>query len=198
MANNLIWYSTEIPKELVDLIEKDLNQFDKNFEQAKTYSGITLDKRDSKTTWIPSNHWIVGFCYHYILRANRENFLYDISGFDGESMQYTSYEKGEYYNWHIDAGIETSYKPTSNAQENFIITNTEQIRKLSFILQLSDPDDYEGGEVQLMCTNNVTCFAPKTRGTIIIFDSRTSHRVKKVLAGHRKSIVGWVVGKRWS
>jgi len=123
--------------------------------------------------------------------------LYDINGFDGEALQYTSYEEGEYYNWHIDAGIESSYKPTGNKQENFVITNTEQIRKLSFILQLSDPDDYEGGEVQFMTSDGKTFFAPKTRGTVLIFDSRTPHRVKKVLSGHRKSIVGWVVGKRW-
>lgn len=197
MANTLIWYSTGISEELVNLIEKDLNQPDTNLEQAKTFGGVTLEKRDSRTCWVPSLHWTVGFCYHYVLRANRENFLYDIAGFDGESMQYTSYKEGEYYNWHIDAGIETSFKPKENKQENFVVTNSEQIRKLSFILQLSDPDDYEGGEVQLMDSDGKTFFAPKTRGTIVIFDSRLKHRVKKVISGHRKSIVGWVVGPRW-
>ena len=197
MANPLIWYSTGISKELVDLVEKDLTELDKNFEQAKTFGGLTLDKRDSKTTWLPSTHWTVGLSYHYVLRANRENFLYDIAGFDGESMQYTSYEKGEYYGWHNDASIEVSFKPTENKQENFVVTNSEQIRKLSFILQLSDPDDYEGGEVQLMNGDGTTFFIPKTRGTVIVFDSRLQHRVKKVISGHRKSIVGWVVGPRW-
>jgi hypothetical protein len=95
--------------------------------------GITLEKRDSRTSWLPSNHWVAGFAYHHVLRANRENFLYDITGFDGESMQYTSYEKGEYYGWHNDASIEVSFKPTDNKQENFVVTNSEQIRKLSFI-----------------------------------------------------------------
>ena len=197
MANPLIWYSTGVSKELVDLIERDLNELNKNLEQAKTFGGVTLEKRDSRTSWLPSNHWVAGFAYHYVLRANRENFLYDITGFDGEALQYTSYEEGEYYGWHIDAGIESSYKPTENKQENFVITNSEQIRKLSFILQLSDPDDYEGGEVQLMTTDGKTLFVPKTRGTVVVFDSRTPHRVKKVISGHRKSIVGWVVGKRW-
>ena len=197
MANPLIWYSTGISKELVDLVEKDLTELDKNFEQAKTFGGLTLDKRDSKTTWLPSTHWTVGLSYHYVLRANRENFLYDITGFDGESMQYTSYEKGEYYGWHNDASIEVSFKPTDNKQENFVVTNSEQIRKLSFILQLSDPDDYEGGEVQFMNGDGTTFFAPKTRGTVVVFDSRLQHRVKKIISGHRKSIVGWVVGPRW-
>ena len=197
MANTSIWYSTIMPKEIVELIEKDLNQLDSSFQQAHTFGGITLDKRDSKTSWLPSNHWAGGFCYHYVLRANRENFLYDIAGFDGEALQYTSYEKGEYYGWHNDANIEVSYKPTENKQENFVITNSEQIRKLSFILQLSDPDDYEGGEVQLMNGDGKSYFVPKTRGTVIVFDSRTQHRVKKVISGHRKSLIGWIVGPRW-
>ena len=38
---------------------------------------------------------------------------------------------------------------------------------------------------------------PKTRGTVIVFDSRTPHRVTPVESGIRKSLVGWVVGKRW-
>jgi PKHD-type hydroxylase len=197
MAGTSVWYSTIMPKEIVELIEKDLNQLDGNFQQAHTFGGITLDKRDSKTSWLPSTHWAGGLCYHYVLRANRENFLYDIEGFDGEAMQYTSYEKGEYYTWHNDASIEVSYKPTENKQENFVITNSEQIRKLSFILQLSDPDDYEGGEVQLMNGDGRSYFVPKTRGTVIVFDSRTQHRVKKVISGHRKSLIGWVVGPRW-
>lgn len=197
MASASVWYSGGIPKEMVDLIEKDLTQLDEDFQQAHTFGGITLEKRDSKTSWLPSNHWAAGLCYHYVLRANRENFLYDIAGFDGEALQYTSYEKGEYYNWHNDASIEVSYKPTENKQENFVITNSEQIRKLSFILQLSDPDDYEGGEVQLMNGDGKSYFVPKTRGTVIVFDSRTQHRVKKVISGHRKSLIGWVVGPRW-
>ena len=56
----------------------------------------------------------------------------------------------------------------------------EQIRKLSFSLQLSDPDDYEGGNVQLLDENNKIYIAPRQRGSIILFDSRTKHRVLKV------------------
>jgi PKHD-type hydroxylase len=39
-------------------------------------------------------------------------------------------------------------------------------------------------------------FAPKQRGAIIFFDSRTPHRVRKIKSGMRKSLVGWVVGPR--
>jgi len=38
---------------------------------------------------------------------------------------------------------------------------------------------------------------PRQRGCIVLFDSRTQHRVLKVTKGTRKSLVGWTVGPRW-
>ena len=71
------------------------------------------------------------------------------------------------------------------------------IRKLSFSLQLSDPDDYEGGNVEFIDDSDKNFIGPRQRGTIILFDSRTKHRVNKVTKGVRRSIVGWVLGPRW-
>ena len=58
----------------------------------------------------------------------------------------------------------THYKPVSNGNrsdglaQDFVNENIELVRKLSFSIQLSDPDDYEGGNVQLM--NQVTTTLP--------------------------------------
>ena len=73
----------------------------------------------------------------------------------------------------------------------------ELVRKLSVVIQLSNPEDYEGGNLQLLSEDGKKYFAPRQRGTIIIFDSRTQHRVLKVTKGRRKSLVGWIVGPRW-
>jgi len=197
MANIAIWYKTSMPPKLIDIVRDDVNNSTKNLKEATVFSGVQHSIRDSKVDWLPSYHWIVGLCYHYVLRANRENFLYDISGFDHDQMQYTSYNEGEYYNWHVDAGLDSFHKPSTNNQENFVIRNSEEVRKLSVIVQLSDSDEYEGGEVQLMNDGSSSFFLPKTKGTVIVFDSRTRHRVKKVISGHRQSLVGWVVGPRW-
>jgi PKHD-type hydroxylase len=75
--------------------------------------------------------------------------------------------------------------------------NIELVRKLSFAMQLSDPDDYEGGNVQLMDEMGNAYVVPRQRGSIVLFDSRTQHRVLKVTKGVRKSLVGWTVGPRW-
>jgi predicted 2-oxoglutarate/Fe(II)-dependent dioxygenase YbiX len=48
----------------------------------------------------------------------------------------------------------------------------------------------------LMDETGASHIVPRKRGTIVLFDSRTQHRVLKVTKGTRKSsIVGWVVGK---
>jgi len=197
MSMEAMWYTTKMPPELVSLVETDLRQFDSSLQTAITTGGVNLSVRDSKTTWINTTHWVAGLCYHYVLLANRQNFLYDIDGFDGETMQYTSYSPGEYYGWHQDTGLGSMSVPGEDAQEVFLMKNCERVRKLSFIMQLSNPDEYSGGEVQLMRDTGKTFFLPKERGTIIVFDSRTRHRAKAVKSGTRKSLVGWVSGPRW-
>jgi hypothetical protein len=197
MAYQLLWYQTRVPEDLVDLIEKDLKQFDNDFETSHVTGQKILPVRNSKSSWIPSNHWICGLCYHYVQLANTENFRYDIEGFGADNMQYTSYTSGQYYNWHVDTSISVQYTPTKTESDNFIQLNSEKVRKLSFTMQLSDPDEYTGGELQILSDENVSFFAPKTRGSITIFDSRLRHRVRKIESGHRKSLVGWVVGPRW-
>ena len=121
MSMEALWYFTQMPPELITLVEKDLQQFDSNLNTAQTAGGVDLRKRDSKTTWINSSHWVAGLCFHYVLLANRKNFLYDIDGWDGETMQYTSYESGEYYGWHQDTGLPSMGMPTEDAQENFLM-----------------------------------------------------------------------------
>ena len=205
MAFQSVWYYSNLPKEVVTIIEKDLAEnFDSQMGDSRLMGdALNKDKRNSKNAWVPTTHWLGGFLWHYISRANRENFLYDLRCVDGESMQYTQYGPGEFYSWHNDAGISGAYKPESvgnrmdGLANDFVNENIELVRKLSFVLQLSDPDDYEGGNLQLLDESGKTYIAPRQRGTVILFDSRTQHRVLPVKSGLRKSIVGWTVGPRW-
>jgi PKHD-type hydroxylase len=66
-------------------------------------------------------------------------------------------------------------------------------RKLSLTVQLSDPNDYEGGKLQFMIDRHVDD-APAQRGTVIVFPLFVMHRVTPVERGVRRSIVGWVSG----
>ena len=205
MAFQSVWHYSDLPEEVVNIIEKDLSvKFDSEMGDSRLMGdALNKDKRNSQNAWVPTHHWLGGFLWHYIQRANRENFLYDLRCIDGESMQYTQYGVGQFYGWHNDAGISGAYKPQSvgNRQEglanDFVNENIELVRKLSFVLQLSDADDYEGGNLQLLDEAGRSYFAPRKRGTVILFDSRTMHRVLPVKSGLRKSIVGWTVGPRW-
>ena len=81
-------------------------------------------------------------------------------------MQYTRYGEGQFYGWHNDAGLATQYKPVAvgNRMEglgqDFVNENIEMVRKLSFAMQLSDPDDYEGGNVQLLDEQETLILSP--------------------------------------
>ena len=205
MAFQSIWYTTDLPKEQIDSLERDATKnFEEQMADSRVYGdALNKDKRNSQNAWIPTTHWIGGFLWHYIERANRENFLYDIRNIDGESIQFTRYEEGQFYGWHNDAGLQTHYKPVSvgnridGLTQDFLNEKVELIRKLSIVVQLSDPEDYEGGNLQILSDDDKSYFAPRQRGTIIVFDSRAKHRVLKVTKGVRKSLVGWVVGPRW-
>jgi len=205
MAYQSVWYFTNLPNDIVDIIERDLTEnFDERMRASTLYgNNLNYEKRNSQNAWVPTTHWVAGFIWHYVQRANRENFLYDISHIDGESMQFTKYCEGQFYRWHNDTSLSTWYKPiseknrTEELAQDFINENIELVRKLSFVLQLSDPDDYEGGNLQLIDDDGQNYIAPRQKGTIILFDSRTSHRVLKVTKGVRKSLVGWTVGPRW-
>ena len=204
MAYLATWSTTSLPLEIVDILENDIKSFDKDVQDSKV-SGQKVIKsiRNSKNAWIPTEHWIGGWIWYYVQKANRENFLYDITDIDGGSLQYTHYDIGEFYNWHQDGDIDTAFQPrigvssTENLGQDQVFAKGECVRKLSFALQLSNPEDYRGGEVEFIDNSNKRFFAPKQRGTLIVFDSRTKHRVRKIKEGTRKSIVGWVVGPRW-
>lgn len=204
MANQSVWYHTQLPNEIVDLIVNDCSKFEDQLESSTVSTEkVVKSTRNSTNTWIDTSHWIAGFIWHYAMRANRENFLYDIAGIDGESMQLTNYAKGEYYKWHVDSGLSNHYKPMSveNSTKwepiDFVNSGAESIRKISFTLQLSDYTEYTGGEFQLIDDTDRLYMAPKQKGMLIFFDSRSKHRVRTVTSGVRKSLVGWIVGPRW-
>jgi PKHD-type hydroxylase len=66
-------------------------------------------------------------------------------------------------------------------------------RKISITVQLSDPNDYEGGVLELNVGNTIVQM-PKEKGCAVLFPSYILHRVTPVTKGIRKSLVLWVGG----
>lgn len=69
-------------------------------------------------------------------------------------------------------------------------------RKLSMTVQLSDPADYDGGDLQLSI-NGVVQTADRERGMAVAFPSFILHRVAPVTRGVRWSLAAWIAGPRW-
>ena len=182
MSYQTLWFKTELPEQIIEIIEDDIKKFDDKIADSVVGTNIkNSSKRNSKNSWIPETHWITGWLWSYVQMANR-NFNYDITEFDYRSIQYTHYNVGTYYHWHPDYVLNK---------------NRPNDRKLSITVQLSDPENYEGGCLEFMDNDNKKYVAPKTKGTVIVFDSRVIHRVTKVRSGYRKSLVAWAVGPKW-
>ena len=209
MAHQSVWYETRLSEDVLDILNADIAKGvdDKALEEAVVQgqggTGVANKEiRDTGVAWLPTAHWIAPFLMYYVDRANRENFFFDLYGIDGECLQYTLYGHGKFYNWHRDDSLDAkliapphSYK---EARPDLTLNNTRELcRKLSFSLLLSDAEDYEGGQFQLMGYDNKMYEVPQKKGTLIIFESTTLHRVRPVKKGTRKSLVGWVVGPRW-
>jgi len=201
MANTIVWYHTGLPDTVIDQVISDCKYYMNPLEQSKV--GMRNETapeniRKSEVSWIPSTSWIGGFVYSYVLKANRENFKYDIEGIEHDNIQYTHYGLDGHYRWHTDTSLEMYSQTTGNAGNDYVTSKCEKSRKLSFSFQLSDPYDYEGGNFEIQSDDSSRkIVAPRTKGTLFIFDSRYRHRVTKITKGQREALVGWVSGPRW-
>jgi PKHD-type hydroxylase len=68
------------------------------------------------------------------------------------------------------------------------------IRKLSFTVQLSEPEDYKGGDLCLYLGDKAEVMK-KEQGFVALFPSYVLHEVKPVTSGTRYSLVSWITGK---
>jgi predicted 2-oxoglutarate/Fe(II)-dependent dioxygenase YbiX len=59
-------------------------------------------------------------------------------------------------------------------------------RAVSITVQLSDPSEYDGGELEVASLN-----ASKEVGTVALFPSYMVHKVHRVRKGTRRSVVAW-------
>lgn len=95
-----------------------------------------------------------------------------------ETLQFTIYNRDQdFYTAHMD----TSH-------------NKPEQRKLSLVVQLSDPGSYVGSDLQLHSCGLEFFDTIRDRGTIIAFPSYMVHRVSPLLSGTRYSLVSWVCG----
>lgn len=94
-----------------------------------------------------------------------------------EPLEIKRYDVGDQFSLHVD-----NYNGTSYGLD----------RKINVIVQLSDANDYEGGDLTIGYSS--LFIVPKSIGTLVIFPANYFHRVTPILSGARYSIIGHVWG----
>ena len=144
---------------------------------------VNSDIRISQVSWLPPNSyndWLYRKLTGIVNDVNNSFFEYDLEFI--ETLQFTKYvgTVDSYYGKHTDPRIGDVLEPKH--------------RKLSFVVQLSDPKDYEGGDLVLHFGE--PHIVPKRKGDIVFFPSHTLHEVTPVTKGTRYTLVGWVCGDK--
>jgi PKHD-type hydroxylase len=153
------------------------------------FDGTTSNNnyRSSEIRWIDPNHFqskfVVDMLWYFGREANKNAFGFDIDYLP--DIQYTKYSADENgkYDWHCDT---------------FWANPSMYDRKISIVIQLSDPSEYEGGDFQIDPQYaQLPADAIKAKGTVIVFPSFMNHRVTPVTKGTRRSLVSWIQGPKF-
>lgn len=129
-----------------------------------------------------NTNWLYQKMGSLIGTANKDHFMYNVDDFG--PMQYTKYELNGHYTWHWDVFFGYQIKQ----------------RKISVVVMLNDPEDYEGGDFQICINGNldeIRTIRPN-KGDALFFASWMPHRVCPVTSGERNTLVTWVTGPRES
>jgi predicted 2-oxoglutarate/Fe(II)-dependent dioxygenase YbiX len=160
-----------IAEHVMSLAEGKLGPGNTNAEIRR--SQVVMLGNESKYDWIYERLWAAA------QECNRRFFCVDIAGVEAnvQLARYDSTDRG-FYDWHTDfAGL-------------------RPLRKISISIQLSRPEDYEGGDLELLYGNSPQRL-DRARGAFLAFPSFMLHRVTPVTRGTRWSLVAWILGTRW-
>lgn len=121
----------------------------------------------------PVNTWLFQKISNSVYHANMQFYRFDLTTLS--EVQLLEYNVGGFYDWHTDCSLRG---------------NNGITRKLSVVIFLSDPSEYDGG--YLVLGNNKKFGMPQ--GMLVIFPSFLSHKVEPVRRGKRHTLVAWVHG----
>ena len=174
------WWDDVFTSEQLDWLQKKSKE---STQSAKIGGGEKEELNDgvrrSEINWLfkdSESAWVFEKLSHVASKLNADYFGFELTGF-GEAIQLANYHEARQgtYKWHQD------FRPSGPS------------RKLSMVLQLSDPNEYEGGELQILTSGQPTSMQKK-RGLITVFPAWTLHQVTPVVKGTRQTLVAWVSG----
>jgi PKHD-type hydroxylase len=184
---NYYWFDKGFSSEELEKVSREVELLP--FKEATTFAStkkqnVVKQIRSSSIKWVPQNNnwsWLYDKLMEQSVEANKVLWNFNLISAN-ELIQYTEYYDvaGGHYTWHQDIG-----------------PGMASLRKVSITVQLSDADDYEGGNLEIWSGGESVKIAPRGRGNVVIFPSYMMHRVTPVTKGTRKSFVLWVGGEHY-
>ena len=141
--------------------------------------------RSARIGWLDDQGdaaWVLQHVMDVVGQANRSHFGFRLSEF-AEKLQFAIYDADQegHFDWHTDIGG----------------TPMAAMRKLSLVVQLNDPEEYQGGVLQLNPAG-VVDDVNLDKGDGILFPSFVLHRVSAMETGIRMSLTTWVHGPEFT
>lgn len=183
---NYYWFENGFDRQELDTIYRMVETLP--FEHAEIL-GTNDDIRNSRVKWIPQEpewDWLYLKLMDMAKIANNELWQFEMHTAP-EMIQYTEYlanENGK-YDWHQDIG-----------------PGLPSLRKVSITVQLSEADEYEGGDLKIWMGGDLSdemnlVTAPRGAGHVVVFPSYMPHCVTPVTKGIRRSFVIWLGGEHY-
>ena len=186
--------ATEGPSKLASLEIVSINKselFTK--EECETIMSNCIDE-----LWLPAT--VVGNTDGNFHRSRRQKLRGDIAGFPFLNIRdITKLANNEVYDFKLLGIIDQDFPQIFSYGENDFykmhmeLNSMSSSRKLSFIINLSDPDSYEGGDIEFL---NIAADPAllKEQGSCLVFPSYLAYGIAPVTKGIKKVIVGHVHG----
>ncbi len=138
-------------------------------------------QRNAELVWmddVGDLTWVMTRLIKLVSQSNKHQFDFDVREF-AESPQVAKYDaaKGGHFAWHSDIGRGLAAGK----------------RKLTLVLQLSNPDTYDGGDLEIRPSAHIL-LANRAQGSVSVFPSFALHQVTPVERGVRHSLTVWAHG----
>ena len=182
-----IWKNLFTPEECDSIIERAYqNEFEDSTVGNPIYGGqkINHDYRKSRIQWMGRDRFddVFDKLWKSTIEVNQEYFGFHIDFLP--SLQFTEYDE--------------SYQGEFKHHNDMIwMTEHDRHRKLSCIIHLTDPNEFEGCQLNMECESQDFPLKDTDRGTVVWFHALATHWVTPITKGRRNSVVCWFEGPQW-
>ena len=173
-----VWPASLTPgqvEQIIDIARHQPAQEATVFSSAESMQAI----RSCTLRWL-DDEWLRALLWQYVEQANTRSFGVAVERrCEIQLVEYVASQNAG-YDWHHDVQW--------NGQSGLD-------RKLSVTVQLSESDEYEGGDFEFEELKTNTDF--RSKGTVLVFPSYLRHKIHPITSGTRRALVAWFFGPRW-